>query len=148
MFDRPTAAVRLRGAEGCVVQDCRVIATSGNGIRLDLRCQNNRIIGNEISHVGAVGVLLAGYGPGTKDVNRRKGFQPIGERTNTGRRDVTNAPRTNVAFSTLIARATPAERAMTKTTPRGDAHDPDHRLGRRRTPAGARREDRKAGHLG
>jgi hypothetical protein len=71
MFDRPTAAVRLRGAEGCVVQGCRFIATSGTALRLDLHCQRNRVLDNEIAHVGAVGVLLAGYGPGTKDVNTR-----------------------------------------------------------------------------
>ena len=71
MFDRPTAALRFRGAEECVVQGCRFTATSGSGIRLDLSCRKNRIVGNEIGHVGGVGVLLAGYGPGTKDVNRQ-----------------------------------------------------------------------------
>jgi hypothetical protein len=71
MFDRPTAALRLRGAEECVVQACRFTATSGTAIRLDLHCQKNRIVDNEIGHVGGVGVLLAGYGPGTKDVNRQ-----------------------------------------------------------------------------
>jgi hypothetical protein len=69
LFDRPTAAVRLRGASECVVEDCRVTATSGTGIRLDLTCQKNRIVGNEFSHVGGMAVLLAGYGPGTKNSN-------------------------------------------------------------------------------
>jgi hypothetical protein len=71
MFDRPTAALRLRGAENCVVQACRFAATSGTAIRLDLHCQQNRIVDNEIAHIGGVGVLLAGYGPGTKNVNRK-----------------------------------------------------------------------------
>jgi hypothetical protein len=71
MFDRPTAALRFRGAEECAVQACRFTATSGSGIRLDLYCRKNRIVGNEIGHVGGVGVLLAGYGPGTKNVNRQ-----------------------------------------------------------------------------
>jgi hypothetical protein len=69
MFDRPTAAVRLRGASECVVEGCRFTATSGTGIRLDLTCQKNRIIGNEFAHVGAIAILLAGYGPGTKNAN-------------------------------------------------------------------------------
>lgn len=69
MYDRPTAAVRFRGASECVVQGCRFTATSGTGIRLDLTCQKNRIVGNEFSHVGAVAILLAGYGPGTKNSN-------------------------------------------------------------------------------
>ncbi len=71
MFDRPTAALRFRGAELCAIQACRFTATSGAGLRLDLHCQRNRIVDNEISHAGGVGVLLAGYGPGTKDVNRQ-----------------------------------------------------------------------------
>jgi hypothetical protein len=71
MFDRPTAAVRLRGAENCAVQACRFSALSGTAIRLDLHCRQNRIADNEIAHAGGVGVLLAGYGPGTKDVNRQ-----------------------------------------------------------------------------
>jgi hypothetical protein len=71
MFDRPTAAVRLRGAEGCVVQACRFIATSGTAVRMDLHCQQNRVVDCEIGHVGGNGVLLHGYGPGRKDVSRR-----------------------------------------------------------------------------
>jgi hypothetical protein len=69
MFDRPTAALRFRGASDCVVQACRFTATTGTGIRLDLTCQRNRIVGNEFSHLGAIAILLAGYGPGTKDAN-------------------------------------------------------------------------------
>ncbi|MFA6133165.1 MAG: right-handed parallel beta-helix repeat-containing protein [Phycisphaerae bacterium] len=69
MFDRPTAALRFRGAEGCTVQACRFVATSGTGVRFDLTAQHNRIIDNEVGHVGGVGILLCGYGPGTKDVN-------------------------------------------------------------------------------
>ena len=69
MFDRPTAAVRFRGASECVVEGCRFAATSGTGIRLDLTCQKNRIVGNEFVHVGAIAILLAGYGPGTKNSN-------------------------------------------------------------------------------
>lgn len=70
-FDVPTALVRLRGARGCTVQACRFVDTSGTGLRLDLTCLDNRIIDNEVAHTGAVGILLAGYGPGTKDANRQ-----------------------------------------------------------------------------
>ncbi|MFO1021819.1 MAG: right-handed parallel beta-helix repeat-containing protein [Planctomycetales bacterium] len=70
MFDRPSGVVRFRGAEDCALEGCRITAASGTGVRLDLHCRKNRIVDNEISHVGQVGVLLAGYGPGTKDVNR------------------------------------------------------------------------------
>ena len=71
MFDRPTAALRFRGAAGCVVQSCRFAAISGAGVRLDLCCRKNRILDNEIGHIGGVGILLAGHGPGVKAVNRQ-----------------------------------------------------------------------------
>ncbi len=70
-FDKPTALVRLRGAEQCAIEDCYFRASSHTAIRLDLYCQRNRIVGNHIEHIGGVGVLLAGYGPGTKNVNKR-----------------------------------------------------------------------------
>ena len=69
MFDRPTAILRFRGAEDCRVTDCHFIATGGSGIRLDLHAQRNRIEDCEFAHLGEAGILLAGYGPGTKDVN-------------------------------------------------------------------------------
>jgi len=71
MFDRPTALVRFRGAEDCSVENCRLVNSGGSGVRLDLHCRRNRVVGNEIARIGGVGVLLAGYGPGTKDVNRK-----------------------------------------------------------------------------
>ncbi len=71
MFDRPSAMVRLRGAENCAVRHCRFTNAGCAAVRLDLHCRNNRIEGNVIARVGGVGILLCGYGPGTKDVNRR-----------------------------------------------------------------------------
>jgi len=70
-FDSPSAMLRLRGAEGCAVEDCHFANAGSTGIRLDLHCQGNRIAGNHVEHLGGVGILLAGYGPGTKDVNRQ-----------------------------------------------------------------------------
>jgi hypothetical protein len=69
-WDAPSALVRLRGAECCGVEFCRFVASGGTAVRLDLHCQRNRIANCVIEHVGGSGVLLAGYGPGTKDVNR------------------------------------------------------------------------------
>jgi len=69
-FDAATALVRLRGAEECVFERCRFVQSGGTGIRLDLHAQRNRVLHCEFSNLGAVGILLAGYGPGTKDVNR------------------------------------------------------------------------------
>ncbi len=69
LFDEGNAYVRLRGAENCAVEDCTFINGANSGIRLDLYAQNNRITGNRIDNLGYTGILLCGYGPGTKDVN-------------------------------------------------------------------------------
>ncbi|MFC7338847.1 right-handed parallel beta-helix repeat-containing protein [Haloferula chungangensis] len=69
MFDRPTALLRFRGAEECRVSNCRFVDSGGAGLRLDLHAQRNRIVDSEFAHLGEAGILLAGYGPGTKDVN-------------------------------------------------------------------------------
>ena len=69
MFDRPTALLRFRGAEDCRVTDCKFVNSGGSGLRLDLHAQRNRITNCELAHLGEAGILLAGYGPGTKDVN-------------------------------------------------------------------------------
>ena len=69
MFDRPTALLRFRGAEDCRVTDCKFVHSGGSGVRLDLHAQRNRIANCELAHLGEAGILLAGYGPGTKDVN-------------------------------------------------------------------------------
>lgn len=69
-FDRPSAMIRLRGAEECAVANCQFTNSGATAIRLDLHSQDNRIIGNKINHLGGAGIVLAGYGPGVKDVNR------------------------------------------------------------------------------
>ena len=68
-LDRDNAMVRLRGAENCVVEHCHFLHGGGGGIRVDLHGQKNVIANNHIEHLGGAGILLAGYGPGTKDVN-------------------------------------------------------------------------------
>ncbi len=70
-FDRGNAMVRFRGAEDCALENCRLVNSSSGGVRLDLHCRGNRISGCEIGHIGGTGVLLQGYGPGTKDVNQK-----------------------------------------------------------------------------
>ncbi len=69
-FDAPNAMVRLRGAESCHIRECHFTQSAGSAIRLDLYAQRNTIERNLINYVGHMGILLCGYGPGTKDVNR------------------------------------------------------------------------------
>ncbi len=70
MHDKGTAVLRFRGAENCSVKGCYFHSTSGSAIRLDLHCQHNLIENNLFNRIGIMGVLLCGYGPGTKDVNK------------------------------------------------------------------------------
>lgn len=70
MHDKRTSLIGLRGAQDCSISDCHIHSTSGGAIRLDLHCQNILIENNLIDQIGAMGILLCGYGPGTKDVNK------------------------------------------------------------------------------
>ncbi|WP_146402561.1 right-handed parallel beta-helix repeat-containing protein [Planctomycetes bacterium CA13] len=70
MHDKANALVRLRGAENCTIQQCRFAHSGSGAIRVDLYGQHNKISGNLIEQMGGAGILLCGYGPGTKDVNR------------------------------------------------------------------------------
>jgi hypothetical protein len=69
MHDKGNALLRLRGAEGCVIEDCHFLQSGSGAIRVDLHGMKNTISGNVIEHMGGAGILLCGYGPGTKDVN-------------------------------------------------------------------------------
>lgn len=70
MFDEPTSMLRFRGVENCKVIDCDFVNSGAAGVRLDLYAQNNEISGCEFDNIGGGAVLLSGYGPGTKDVNK------------------------------------------------------------------------------
>lgn len=69
-WDRPSALVRLRAAESCRFEDCRFSDSAHAGIRLDLQAASNLVRGNLFEKLGGTAILLAGYGPGDKDVNR------------------------------------------------------------------------------
>ena len=70
MYDKANAVIRFRFAEDCGVKLCTIKASSGTGIRLDMHCQRITVATNHIHHLGGGGILLSGYGPGTKDVNK------------------------------------------------------------------------------
>ena len=69
MHDKANALVRLRGTENCTIDQCRFAHSGSGAIRVDLHGQKNQLTGNVIEHMGGAGILLCGYGPGTKDVN-------------------------------------------------------------------------------
>ena len=70
MLDKDNAMVRLRGAENCVIENCHFLYGGSGAIRVDLHGVNNTISNNHIEYMGGGGILLCGYGPGTKDVNK------------------------------------------------------------------------------
>ena len=71
MLDKDNALVRLRGTENCVVEKCHFLHSGSGAIRVDLHGMENTISDNHIEHMGGGGILLCGYGPGTKDVNKK-----------------------------------------------------------------------------
>ncbi|WP_083194712.1 right-handed parallel beta-helix repeat-containing protein [Wenyingzhuangia fucanilytica] len=70
MLDKNNAMVRFRGSENCVIEKCHFLYGGSGAIRVDLYGKNNKISNNHIEHLGGGGILLCGYGPGTKDVNK------------------------------------------------------------------------------
>ena len=70
MLDKANALIRLRGTENCTIEECHFTHSGSGAIRVDLYAQNNTISGNHIEQMGGAGILLCGYGPGTKDVNK------------------------------------------------------------------------------
>jgi len=70
-FDSPSAMVRFRGTENCKVESCTFTTAGSSGLRLDLYAQKNTLVGNEFKELGGVAILLAGYGPGKKNVNKK-----------------------------------------------------------------------------
>lgn len=73
-FDSATALIRFRAAEDCSVNQCTFQHSGGTGVRIDLHGRRISVQNNGFHHLGACAILLAGYGPGVKDVN---GFNNI-----------------------------------------------------------------------
>ena len=70
MFDKDNALLRLRGTAHCTIDRCHFLHSGSGAIRVDLHGQENTLSNNHIEHIGGGGILLAGYGPGTKDVSK------------------------------------------------------------------------------
>lgn len=69
MWDKDNGLIRFRSAKDCMVRACEFLNSGSDGVRLDLFCQNITVTQSRFDNLGGVGVLLAGYGPGLKDVN-------------------------------------------------------------------------------
>ena len=71
LFDTNNAFFRFRGAEDCLLEECEFSSGGGAGVRLDLYCKNITVRNNYIHGIGATGIVLCGYGLGTRDVNTK-----------------------------------------------------------------------------
>lgn len=69
--DKPSALLRFRATEHCLVDECRFTNTGGTGLRFDLHSQYNTVQRSLFEYLGQAGILFCGYGPGTKDVSFR-----------------------------------------------------------------------------
>jgi hypothetical protein len=70
MWDKANGLIRFRGARNCVIKDCVFSNSGSDGVRLDRYCQNITVEDSTFKNLGGTGILLAGYGPGRKDVNK------------------------------------------------------------------------------
>ncbi|MHC4758474.1 MAG: right-handed parallel beta-helix repeat-containing protein [Planctomycetota bacterium] len=69
MYDKASALLRFRATQHCLVDECRFTNTGGTGLRFDLHSQFNKVQRCLFDYLGQVGILVCGYGPGTKDVS-------------------------------------------------------------------------------
>ncbi|MCT4602879.1 MAG: right-handed parallel beta-helix repeat-containing protein [Marinifilum sp.] len=69
MWDKDNGLIRFKSAEDCRITECKFINTASDGVRLDRYAQHITIEKSHFENLGGVGVLMAGYGPGKKDVN-------------------------------------------------------------------------------
>jgi len=70
MWDKESGLLRFRSARNCSVTSCYFQDSGSDAVRLDLYCQNISVQNSYITRMGGVGIVLCGYGPGKKDVNR------------------------------------------------------------------------------
>ena len=70
MLDKDNAMLRFRGAMNCHVTYCHFFNAGGNAIRLDLYAQKISVENCLFNNLGQSAVMMIGYGPGTKDVNK------------------------------------------------------------------------------
>lgn len=70
MWDKANGLVRFRGAARSAIRNCIFKDSGSDGVRMDLYCQDITVEGSTFTNLGGTGILLSGYGPGKKDVNK------------------------------------------------------------------------------
>ncbi len=67
----PDAMISVEDAEHVRISHCTFLWSGSYAVDLEKYAQNIAVLHNEMGHMGCGGVLLQGYGPGLKDVNRK-----------------------------------------------------------------------------
>lgn len=70
LYDESDALLRFVDTEDCIVDNCTFTTSGGGGVRFDLYSQKNKVINSVFKNLGGTPILLCGYGPGLKDVNK------------------------------------------------------------------------------
>ena len=66
----PDAMIVVEDAEHLLISGCTFLWSGSYAVDLEKYAQRIELLYNEMGHMGCGGVLLQGYGPGLKDVNR------------------------------------------------------------------------------
>lgn len=69
-YNKSDALLRFVDTKECVVENCEFKNSGGGGVRFDFYSQDNKVQNCRFYELGGTGILLAGYGPGRKNVNR------------------------------------------------------------------------------
>lgn len=67
--DMGNSLVRLRGTENILFSHCEFKQSGSSGIRFDRHVVESKIRHCELTNLGGTGILLDGYGPGSRDEN-------------------------------------------------------------------------------
>ncbi len=69
MWNKANGLLRFDGASDCLVLDCTFRDSGSDGLRLDRYAQHIIVKNCTFTRLGGTAILMAGYGPGLKDVN-------------------------------------------------------------------------------
>ena len=70
LYDKSDALLRFVDTENCLIDNCTFTTSGGGGVRLDFYSLSNKVMNCKFKDLGGTPILIAGYGPGGKNVNR------------------------------------------------------------------------------
>ncbi len=92
------SAVVLQSAQHCTLAKCTITNTRNDGVVLHANVSDSQLVGNDIAHIGSIGIKIAGQG----NVISNNHLHDMGVIRNSFNRAITIAGRDNVASHNLI----------------------------------------------